>query len=220
LLEPQRRAAADMRFDIPVEPDADTAREWARDELAKREYQQGTGSNWLERFFNWIQDLLNGMGGGVGDTFGGWGVVGIALAAAAIVALIIWLVMGPLQRSRRRGKAEEELGDLTLSAADLLAAAKSAAAAGNWETAVIEAYRALIRSLDEREVIDAKPGMTAFEAALLASEAIPAIASDIAIDADVFDAVRYGHLAATAEHYNHVLATREAAKTARVVVPA
>lgn len=208
-----------MRFDIPVDPDADTAREWARDELAKPEYQKGTGTNWLDRFFTWIIDLIGNIGGGVGDTFGGWGVVGLVLITAGVIALIVWLVVGPLRRSRARRSAEEELGDLTLSAADLLAAAKTAAAAGDWETAVIEAYRALIRSLDEREVIDAKPGMTAFEAALLASEAIPAVASDITADADVFDAVRYGHLEATREHYEHVLATRGAAKAARVEVP-
>ena len=209
-----------MRFDIPVDPDAETASEWARDELAKPEYQQGTGTNWLDRFLNGIVDFISDLGGGVGNAFGAWGVVGIVLVAAAVIALVIWLVVGPLRRSRGRRSSEDELGDPTLSAADLLATARAAAADGDWEKAVIEAYRSLIRSLDEREIIDAKPGMTAFEAALLASEAIPAIASDITLDADVFDAVRYGHLEATNAHFEHILATRAAAKSARVEVPA
>src|SRR4051812_18410401 len=71
-----RHGAPDMHFhapvffDIPVDPDADTAREWARDELSKHEYQTGTSTNWLDRFFNWVQNLLSDVGNGVG---GAWG---------------------------------------------------------------------------------------------------------------------------------------------------
>lgn len=209
-----------MRLDIPVDPDAETAREWAREELAKREYQSGTGTNWLERFFTWVQNLFEGFGNGLGGAWGGWGAVGVALIVAAVVALVVWLVVGPLRRSRASGDADEELGDPTLSAADILATARKAADAGDWSTAVVEAYRALIRSLAEREVIDARPGMTAFEAAVVASAAMPQIAEAVTTDADVFDAVRYGHLVATRAHYEHVLATKAAAGKARVEVPA
>ena len=209
-----------MRFDVPVDPDADTARQWARDELSKQEYQTGGGTNWLERFMNWVQDLLSGVGNGIGGAWGGWGTLAAIAIGAAVIALIVWLVVGPLRRSRSRGTADEELGDPTLTSKDLLASARAAADAGDWNKAVIEAYRALIRSLTEREVIDGRPGMTAFEAALAASDAIPAIAQAVTTDADVFDAVRYGHLAATRAHYEHVLATRDGAGKAKVEVPA
>jgi len=208
-----------VRLDVPVDPDAETAREWAREELGKREYTPGTGRNWIETIFEWVNNLLESFGKGIGGAWGGWGVVAAIAIAAAVIALVVWLIVGPLRRSRRRGQAEEELGDLTLTAADLLAAANASAKAGDWNSAVIEAYRALIRLLAEREVIDAKPGMTAFEAALLASEALPSIADDIHADADVFDAVRYGHLEATRSHFDHVLATRTAAGKAREQVP-
>lgn len=209
-----------MRLDVPVDPDADTAREWARDELSKHEYQTGGGNNWLERFFEWVQNLLSSIGNGIGGAWGGWGTLAAVLIGAALVALIVWLVVGPLRRSRSRGSVDEELGDPTATAADLLASARRAADAGDWNTAVIECYRALIRSLTEREVIDGRPGMTAFEAALAASTAIPAIASDVTADADVFDAVRYGHLTATRAHYEHVLSTRAKARKATIEVPA
>jgi len=209
-----------MRFDVPVDPDADTARQWARDELAKPEYTQGSGTNWIQRFFDWFTNLIANLANNATGGWNGWGLLAVVVAVAAVVALITWLIVGPMRRSRRRGEAEEELGDPTLSAADLLAAASKAAAAEDWDTAVIEAYRALIRSLDERDAIDARPGMTAFEAALTAGAAIPAIASAVGEDADVFDAVRYGHLAATRSHYEHVLATRTAAGRAKVEVPA
>ena len=209
-----------MLLDVPVDPDADTAREWARDELSKREYTTGSGNNWLDRFFEWVQNLLTGIGNGIGGAWGGWGTVIAVIIAAAVIGLIVWLVVGPLRRSRSRGTAEEELGDPTASSDSLLAAARTAADAGDWGAAVIGAYRALIRSLTEREVIDGRPGMTAFEAALAASDAIPAIARDVTADAEVFDAVRYGHLAATRAHYEHILATRAAASKSKVDVPA
>jgi len=209
-----------MRFDIPVDPDAETAREWAREELSKREYTTGTGGNLIDRFFEWINNVLNNLGNGIGQSWGGWGLLAVVVIVAAIIGLAVWLIVGPLRRSRRTVSEEEELGDPTLTASALLAAATAAARVGDWNLAVIEAYRALVRSLAEREVIDAKPGMTAFEAALAASAAMPTIASGIHEDADVFDAVRYGHLAATREHYEHVLETRTAASKARSVVPA
>jgi hypothetical protein len=209
-----------MRLDVPVDPDADTARQWARDELAKQEYQNGGSTNWLERFMNWIQDLLSGVGNGIGGAWGGWGTLAAVVIGIAVIALIVWLVVGPLRRSRSRGTADEELGDPTLTSKDLLASARAAADGGDWNKAVIEAYRALIRSLTEREVIDGRPGLTAFEAALAASDAIPAIAQAVTTDADVFDAVRYGHLAATRAHYEHVLETRDVAGKAKVEVPA
>ena len=209
-----------MRFDVPVDPDADTAREWARAELSKHEYQTGTTTNWLERFFQWVQNLLSNTGNGIGGAWGGWGTLAAVILAAAVVALVVWLVVGPLRRSRGRRAEDDDLGDPTLTSKDLLAAARAAADSGDWNTAVVEAYRALIRSLTEREVIDGRPGMTAFEAALAASDAIPAIAREVTTDADVFDSVRYGHLTATRVHFDHVLATREAAGKAAIEVPA
>jgi len=215
---PQRHGAADVRLDVPVDPDADTARRWAEEELAKREYQSGSGTNWLDNFIEWILNLIEGLGSGVGGAWGGWGVVAAIAIGLALIGLVVWLVVGPLRRSRSRGQAEDELGDPTRTARDLAAAAASAAAQGDWNTAVIEAYRALIRSLAEREVIDARPGMTALEAALAAAAAIPAIASAVGDDADVFDSVRYGHLTATSAHYEHVLGTRAAANQAKIEV--
>ena len=209
-----------MRGDVPVDPDRETAREWARNELEKSEYQpgSGTGTNWLEKVIDWLMNLIASIGDGIGGSFGGWGFVAAAVLGAALIALIVWLVVGPLRRSRSRASVEEELGDPTVSARELDASAAAAAKAGNWNTAVIEAYRGLIRSLAEREVIDARPGMTALEAALAAASAMPAIASAVATDADVFDAVRYGHLAATAVHYEHIRETRTAAAKARIEV--
>lgn len=207
-----------MFTDVPVDPDRETAHQWARDELAKTEYQQGTGTNWLARFIEWIQNLISDLGGGFGGAWGGWGLLAVVAIAAAIIGFVVWLVVGPLRRSRGRALDEEPLGDPTLTVAELAALARSSAAEGRWDDAVIQGFRALIRALEEREAIATRPGMTALEASLAAGIAIPAIASDIAADSEVFDAVRYGHLAATAEHYAHVVATREAAVKARIEV--
>lgn len=207
-----------MFLDVPVDPDRDTAQQWARDELAKQEYQSGTGTNWLARFMEWIQNLIESLGEGLGGVWGGWGLVGIIAIVAAVVGLIVWLVVGPLRRSRGRSVDEEALGDPTLTAGDLVERARAAAGDGDWDLAVIEAYRSVIRTVEEREAIETRAGMTALEASLAAGIAMPAIANDLAVDSEVFDAVRYGHLTATAEHYSHIVATRTAAAKARIEV--
>lgn len=214
---PQRLAEPDMWRDIPVEPDADTAREWAREELAKSEYQGG-GTNWVQRFFDWIERLINGLGNATGGTFGGWGVLAAIVVGLALVGLVVWIVVGPLRRARRRAVVSDELGDPTLRASELHASARAAAQAGDYSAAVLHGYRSLVRALDERGVIEARVGMTAYEAAVTAGAALPAVQGSLAVDADTFDAVRYGHLVATRGHYEHLLDTRERALRAKVVV--
>jgi hypothetical protein len=205
-------------LDVPVNPDRETAREWAVDELSKREYQTGTGTNWLQSFMEWIQNLIASIGDGFGGTWNGWGLVGAIAIGLGLASLLLWLVIGPLRRSRGRKVVDDDLGDPDVTAAELAAAAATAARAGDWNAAVIGAYRSLIRSLAERDAIDARPGMTALEAAIAASVAMPTIATDVGEDADVFDAVRYGHLEATEAHYRHVVATRDAAAKGRIEV--
>src|SRR6187402_2616957 len=165
-----------MLFDVPVDPDRDTAQEWARDELAKQEYQTGTGTNWLARFMEWVQNLLESLGNGFGGAWGGWGLVGTIVLIAAVVGLIVWLVVGPLRRSRGHAIDDEALGDPTLTADDLAARATAAAREERWDLAVIEAYRSVIRTVEEREAIQTRAGMTALEASVAAGIALPSIA--------------------------------------------
>ena len=83
--------------------------------------------------------------------------------------------------------------------AALNVAADGAAVRGDWTTAIVERFRAIIRSLDERGLIEDYPGMTAHEAAALASSALGALGGELTRAAVLFDAVRYGEVVSTAE---------------------
>ena len=65
--------------------------------------------------------------------------------------------------------------------------------------AVVERFRAIIRSLDERGFIEDYPGMTAHEAAVLGSSALEALGEELTRAAALFDAVRYGEVVSTEE---------------------
>ena len=59
------------------------------------------------------------------------------------------------------------------------AAADAAAAAGDWALAVLERFRAIVRGLEERTVLDERAARTAHEAALAAAARLPALAAEL-----------------------------------------
>lgn len=179
-----------MRFDVPVVPDADQAREWARDELAKTEYSD-QGTSWFETFLEWVSELFDSVGSMSGNLGPLWTII-IVLLAVAIVALVIWLVLGPLRRSRRSKARVGILDDDDRSSEQMRDAAQAAEAIGDWDTATMEWYRASVRSMEERGRISDSPGATAREAAQLLAKASPAVASQAALSAHSFDVARYG----------------------------
>lgn len=200
----------------PVAPGADQARQWAEEELSKAEYSSG-GESWLARVMDWFARLLDGLSDGVGSFAGPWGAIGIGLAIAAVLALVIWLVVGPLRRNRRIA-VDSALFDDDRDADALDQDAARAAREGEWAIATMQAYRATIRRLSERHLLDLTPGLTAHEAAGLGGAAAPALAQALSVDADVFDGLRYGHRGAGPEDYAHARATlaQAAATTAAI----
>ena len=81
----------------------------------------------------------------------------------------------------------------------LTRAADTAAAQADFTTAVVERFRAIIRSLDERGIIDEYPGMTALEAATLTHQALGqhGVVAALYEAAHLFDAVLYGRVVST-----------------------
>lgn len=202
----------------PVVPDADTARRWAEDELSGSEYSAG-GGNWLMDAIEWLVRAISDTAEGAARGLGPVGTVLAVVIALAVLAGIAWLLVGPLRRSRRAA-AVGDLFEDERSAAALAGDASRAATAGDWATATAELYRALIRMLAERSVIDLSPGVTAHEAAVEAGGALPTLAVRVMADADAFDRVRYGDGRASEQDYAHVRATYEDARTARRTVEA
>lgn len=199
-----------MRTFIPVEPDADTAREWARDELAKPEYSQD-GTNWLLRLLDWIAELLDGVSGPSLGTGGGVP-IGTILLILAIIGLVLWLVIGPLRRIRRREREHSVFDDDYRTSTQMLDDATRWAHDGDWSRAMLDMYRVTVRSLEERDVLSDRPGMTAHEAAVETGVAFPDVADTMLHDADVFDEIRYGDRVGTEQDFLHARATYRSLK--------
>jgi len=201
---------------IPVDPDADTAREWAVQELSQREYTDD-GENWLDALWRWFSELFNGIGN-AGNGLGIAGVVVLVILGVGLVALLVWLVVGPMLRSRRADADEGLFAGDSRGSKEMLADADAAAGALDWHAALLNMYRATIRSLGERGVIRTDAGITAHEAAVTAGATFPSVALQIAADADAFDGARYGNLVATREHFEHARQTHRILASATVAI--
>ncbi len=188
---------AAVRADVPVDPDAETARGWLRAELADPVYHQRP--NLLQRAWEWVLAQLQQ----AQDAIGGMDVRLAAVIAVAVLALgvtIAFAVAGPVRRARRDRRASVDVfGDDVRTAAELRAAADAAAAQGRWADAVLDRFRAVLRSLEDRVVLEPRPGRTADEGAREAGVRLPACAEDLARAARLFDDVCYGDADAGAQ---------------------
>lgn len=193
-----RPADALVPREPPLLPGADEAREWAERELAKSIYD--TSPTLWDRVLDWLRDLWNRIFE-ANTTLGPVLMPVIVLLVVAAVVGIALLIGGPIRRRRlREGQGSVEVldGDERTSAA-LRAAADAAAAAGDHATAVLERYRAIVRSLDERAVLEDRRGRTAHEAAVAAGARLAPCAADLRRAAEMFDGVCYGDLVPVAD---------------------
>ncbi|MHB9753430.1 DUF4129 domain-containing protein [Streptomyces sp. BYX5S] len=188
----------------PVTISRAPAREAARRELSKPAYQQDD-PNWfiraLNKFWDWIDELFSAASGATpGGTVG---LLVILLAVAAVVAALWWRLGTP---RRSPGSTPPLFDDRPRSAAEHRAAAEAHAAQGHWNQAVQERMRALVRSLEERALLDPRPGRTADEAATEAARPLPLHEERLRTAARDFDDVTYGGRTASRETYERLSA--------------
>lgn len=211
-----------LPLEVPVELGRAAARDAARAELAKPAYRAAEPSL-TERLLGWLADRLSDLldrvsGVGPGGRVGLLVIVLLGLAAMVAVRLTV----GPLGRSARAEPSlflgRERTADEHRSAAD------RHAARGEWADAVRERLRAVVRSLEERTILDPRPGRTADEAAAEAGAALPLCAAGLREAARLFDEVCYGGRPAGSdtdarlrELDRRVSATRPAGSAARSV---
>ena len=181
--------------DAPATPGAQEAREAAEAELAKPAYHPVP--NLLDRLWRWLVEHLDPTTviPGIPPLLSGL-IVLLVLVTCIILLVVLLRRFRPVGRSRR---ASGRLFDDERDARALARAADAAAERGDWDTAVVERFRAIIRSLDERGLIEDYPGMTAHEAAALGSGALEALGEELTRAAALFDAVRYGEVVSTEE---------------------
>ncbi|MEU1851937.1 DUF4129 domain-containing protein [Streptomyces sp. NPDC019990] len=186
----------------PLTLPRDPAREAARRELSKRMYHENDPSLFeraLDAFWDWLDKLFNAVS--TATPGGTLGLVVVILAVVALVAALWWRLGTP----RRRPTSSATLfDDRPRSAADHRSAAETHAAQGHWNQAVQERMRALVRALEERALLDIRPGRTADEAAAEAGRALPAHTDRLRTAAHHFDDVTYGGRPATEPSYQRI----------------
>jgi hypothetical protein len=186
----------------PVTIPRDPAREAARRELSKRMYHENDPSllqRALNAFWDWVDKLFSSAASATpGGTLG---LVVVILAVLAVLGAAWWRLGTP----RREPTSSATLFDnRPRSAAEHRAAAEAQAAQGHWNQAVQEHMRAIVRSLEERALLDVRPGRTADEAAAEAGRALPAHSDRLRTAARDFDDVTYGGRRATEMSYHRI----------------
>ena len=142
----------------PVELTREQAAELARAELADPAYHPPDDPILL-RLFRWLTDRVEELVDRIGSASpGGWlGLLGLAVVVVAVLVVVRWR-LGPVGRT---GAAPGALfgSGTTVTAAEHRRRAEHAAAAGELAEAVRERLRAVVRDLEERGVLDPRPGV-------------------------------------------------------------
>ncbi|MET9954963.1 DUF4129 domain-containing protein [Streptomyces sp. NPDC006339] len=188
--------------DVPVDVPRVPAREAAERELSKPMYHENDPSllqRGLDRFWDWVDSLFDSA---AHATPGGVvGLVAVVLVVLALVAALWWRLGTP--RPAPTG-SDSLFDDRPRTAAEHRAAADRHASAGQWNQAVQERMRAIVRSLEERTLLDPRPGRTADEAAAEAARSLPAHADALRSAARAFDDVTYGGRTADEPAYRRI----------------
>lgn len=183
----------------PLTTPRDPAREAARRELSKGMYHENDPS-WFQRaldaFWGWVEDLFSSA-----STVTPGGPLGLVVVILVIVAALgaLWWRLGTPRRQPTSSAALFD--DRPRSAAEHRAAAEAHAAQGHWNQALQERMRAIVRSLEERALLDIRPGRTADEAAAEAGRSLPSHTDRLRAAARDFDDVTYGGRTATQQAY-------------------
>lgn len=188
--------------DAPLTPNGDTARGWVTEELSRAEY--GHELSPLTRAIRWLlQVLSDALGGGVGRPPVAAVLLGLFLVL--LVVLVVVVIRNPVRLAHRATSAAVFDGEVH-SLADARAASARAAGDGDWDMALVWAFRVLVLVLAESGVLRDAPGLTAHEAVSQAAPHFPGAVDALMGAADLFDAVRYGTAHATAADHARVTA--------------
>jgi Domain of unknown function (DUF4129) len=194
----------------------DEARELARHELRKQIYHRDEPSfldRVMRRISDWLNSVLDHVPGNHAGGSGSWAALVVLLLLLLLVIAAIWWRLGNV----RRNAAERDslLEDRPTTAEDHRAAAERHAAAGEWPEAIRERLRAIARDLEERVIVEPRPGRTADELAAEAGAALPGHADDLAAGVRIFDDVWFGGRAGDAEGYRRLTELDDRLRSAR-----
>jgi Domain of unknown function (DUF4129) len=190
--------------DLPITIPRGPARGAAERELSKPVYHQHD-PNLVQRAIDWFWHQADRLlSDAAGATPGGW--VGLVVIAAAVVLAFVALRIRLGGISTPGADRQALFDDRPRTAAEHRAAAERHAAHAQWDDAVRERMRAIVRGLEERALLDPRAGRTADEAATEAARTLPDHAARLRSAARAFDDVCYGGRHATQATYHDLRA--------------
>jgi hypothetical protein len=206
-----------MHVDIPVDPSGPDAKQWLINELGKPDYQAAKPT-WFDQVsqavLNWWNSLTGAANGGAGGLLS---LLGVVVAVGLIVAAFFIFGMPRLNRSRVASARLIDSEDRRTSA-QMRQSAEAAAAAGEWDQAVVELFRAIAQGLAERTLLVVSPGTTAHDVAIKASSAFPDLRRDLLAAASSFEKVRYLGRQGTREMYEQLRDLETTVRSTRPIV--
>ncbi len=207
-----RTVPGPMSAEPPVLPDREEARRWAVEELAKPEYRSAE-PGWLDGVWRGFLDWLGSLDSPAGTD----GPAVAPLIGVVIAVLIAAAIIVARPRLNARPKTPREVFDdgASVSASDYRGSATAAADRGDWGAAVVHRFRALVRTAEDRDILDARPGRTAGEVSRELAGIFESEARTLDQAARTFDRIRYGHGTATRGDYTAMVELDEALETAK-----
>lgn len=197
-------------------PGREEAREAARHELEKRAYDEARPPL-LTRLVQWLLDklqrLLDSSASLPGGRVGG-------LLLVLLVAFLVTVVVVRLRPSRSEQRRADLFGSGHLLTSDEhRGLADAAAVAGDFAAAVRERLRAVVRLLEERGLLDPRPGRTAAEVTLEAGRVVPSLIEPLRRGATAFEQIWYGGQVADASAYAVLVEVDRLVQQTRLVAP-
>jgi hypothetical protein len=199
----------------PVVPGRELARELARRELSDPVYAKAR-PGLLQRLVQWLVEQVQHLAVPTSALTGPRTGVVLLVLLAVVVTVVVLRRTGRLRGPAGRAAQAALFSGRPLTAGEHRRLADEAAATGHWDDAVRERFRAVVRGLEERVVLDERPGRTADEAASEAALSLPALADALHEGARLFDDVSYGERPARAEHDTRLRRLDDAVRAARL----
>lgn len=188
----------------PLTPESDEAQRWLEEELLKGVYsEQRSFWAWLWEKISEFLERVFAQADGIQGVF--LPLLILAVTGGIITLAFIYGRSVRRPRSRRATPTGMWQAEDHRSADDLRQAARQAASASDYSLAVIEQFRAIVRSVEQRGVIEPTDGMTALEVARDIARGFPDHAPEIQNGATLFNSALYGTGRARASDYESLV---------------
>lgn len=204
--------------DVPVDIGRDDARRAAAEELSDPKYRDAR-PNVLQQVAQWLGEQLDKLLHSLNSVVPG-GPLGLALVLVLLIVLVVVIRLRTGKVARASRAERTVFGGKRRSADDYRRSAAEAAAGGRYDDAVRDRFRAVVRALEERALLDVRSGRTADEAAAEAGLLLPNVADALRRGARLFDDVHYGGREGTEAAYRELTELDERCRRERPVAMA